>query len=58
MSKSEVRIMSTMKPIQATPTLSGKDAEALIRQVNKKCTPEALRENKMWQRILANIRGK
>ena len=24
--------MSTMKPIQATPTLSGKDAEAVIRR--------------------------
>lgn len=58
MSKSEVRIMSTMKPIQSTPTLSGKDAEAVIRQVNKKPTAEAMRRNQMLSRILANIRGK
>ena len=50
--------MSTMKPIQSTPTLSGKDAEAVIRQVNKKPTAEAMRRNQMLSRILANIRGK
>ena len=48
--------MSTMKPIQATPTLSGKDAEAVIRQVNKKPTAEAMRRNQMLSRVLANIR--
>ena len=52
----EVRTMSTMKPIQATPTLSGKDAEAVIRQTNTMPTKEAIARNQMLSRVLANIR--
>ena len=54
--RSEVRNMSTMKPIQATPTLNGKDAEAVIRQTNTMPTKQALARNQMLSRVLANIR--
>ena len=48
--------MSTMKPIQATPTLSGKDAESVIRQTNTMPTKEAIARNQMLSRVLSNIR--
>lgn len=56
MRRREVRNMSTMKSIQATPTLSGKDAEAVIRQTNTMPTKESMARNQMLSRVLANIR--
>lgn len=52
----EVDIMSTIKPIQATPELSGKDADKLMAQVDCKPTKEARVKNDMLCNILANIR--
>jgi len=52
----EVDSMSTMKPIQATPELSGKDALRLLTQVNKKPTPSAVKKNTMLHSVLTNIR--
>ncbi len=37
-------VMSAMKPIQATPELSGKDAEKLFNQVNVAPTKKALKK--------------
>ena len=48
--------MPTMKPIQATPELSGEDAERLIRDVNRKPTKEALERNRKMQDILRRIK--
>ena len=48
--------MSTVKPIQATPELKGKDAMAVLLQVNKKPTQEAMKRNQMLSSVLANIR--
>lgn len=56
MRRREVRNMSTMKSIQATPTLSGKDAETVIRQTNTMSTKESMARNQMLSRVLANIR--
>lgn len=47
--------MSTMKPIQATPVLSGKDAMEVIKQTNKKPTESAISRNKMLSSILKKI---
>lgn len=52
----KVDIMSTVKPIQATPELKGKDAIAVLLQVNKKPTQEAMKRNQMLSSVLANIR--
>lgn len=52
----EVDIMATIKPIQATPELSGKDAINLLLQANTKPTEKALKKNKMLHSVLANIR--
>lgn len=52
----KVDIMSTIKPIQATPELKGKDAVAVLLQVNKKPTQEAMKRNQMLSSVLANIR--
>lgn len=52
----EVDVMSTIKPIQATPELSGKDAEKLLLQTNTEPTMQAMKKNKMLHSILANIR--
>ncbi|MBQ8518331.1 MAG: hypothetical protein IJ455_01840 [Agathobacter sp.] len=51
-----VEYMSTMKPIQATPELSGEDAEKLIRDVNRKPTKEALEWKKLLQRCLKELK--
>lgn len=56
MRRREVRNMSTMKSIQAIPTLSGKDAETVIRQTNTMPTKESMARNQMLSRVLANIR--
>ena len=54
--KREVDIMSTMKPIQATPELSGADAAKLLFQTNKKPTVDAMKKNTMLHGVLMNIR--
>ena len=51
-----VEDMSTMKPIQGTPELSGEDAERLIRDVNRKPTKEALEWKKLLQRSLKELK--
>lgn len=48
--------MSTMKPIQATPELSGKDAVRLFNQVNVVPTEKALKKNMMLRNVLATVR--
>lgn len=48
--------MSTMKPIQATPELNGKDAINLLRQVDTKPTEKAIEKNHMLYNVLTNIR--
>lgn len=48
--------MPIMKPIQATPELSGEDAERLIRDVNRKPTKEAMERNRKMQEILKRIK--
>ena len=50
-----VQDMSTMKPIQATPELSGEDAVRLIQDVNRKPTKEAEKWNKMLSKVLDPI---
>jgi len=53
----EVDIMSTMKPIQATPELNGKDAERLLKQVSQAPTEEAMKKNDMLRSVLISIRN-
>lgn len=48
--------MSTIKPIQATPVLSGKDAENIILQANMKPSKKATEKNRMLHNVLTNIR--
>ena len=52
----EVDIMSTMKLIQATPELSGKDAVKLLCQANSAPTERAIKKNDMLRSVLTNIR--
>lgn len=52
----EVDIMATIKPIQATPELSGKDAANLLIQVNSKPTEKAMKKNDLLRDVLANVR--
>ena len=52
----EVDIMSTIKPIQATPELSGKDAVNLLLQANSNPTKNAVKKNIMLRSVLTNIR--
>lgn len=52
----EVDVMATIKPIQATPELSGKDAANLLIQVNSKPTDKAMKKNDLLRGVLANIR--
>lgn len=54
--KKEGDIMSTIKPIQATPVLSGDDAISLMKQVLKKPSESAIRKNNMLLNILHNIK--
>lgn len=46
---------NSMKPIQATPKLRGKDAEKLFHQVNVAPIEKALEKNKELLRILNKI---
>lgn len=48
--------MATMKPIQATPELSGKDAVKLFNQTNVKPTAQAMIKNNMLRSVLSDIR--
>jgi hypothetical protein len=48
--------MSTMKPIQPTPELSGRDAEKLLKQTNVAPTQSATKKNQMLHGVLTNIR--
>ena len=52
MKESEVDTMSTMKPIQATPELSGKDAEKLLNQADIVPTQKAMNKNSMLHSVL------
>lgn len=52
----EVDVMATIKPIQATPELSSKDAENLLMQVNTKPTDKAMKRNNLLRGVLANVR--
>lgn len=52
----EVDIMATIKPIQATPELSGKDAVNLLLQTDTRPTAKAMKKNSMLHNVLANIR--
>lgn len=52
----EVDIMATMKPIQATPELSGEDAAELLRQSSVTPTEKSLKKNTMLRSVLTNIR--
>lgn len=52
----EVDVMSTIKPIQATPELSGKDAVKLLNQTNIVPTKKAIKKNNMLHSVLANVR--
>lgn len=49
--------MSTMKPIQATPELSGKDAEKLLKETQIKPTEKAIKKNIMLRNVLDDIRN-
>ena len=48
--------MSAIKPIQATPELSGKDAVTLLKQTSVIPSKEAVRKNEMLRGILNEIR--
>ena len=48
--------MATIKPIQATPELRGKDAANLLLQVDTKPTEKAMKKNELLRGILANVR--
>lgn len=52
----EVDVMPTIKPIQATPQLSGNDAAKVIKQMNVSPTKEAAKKNAMLHSVLSNIR--
>lgn len=54
-SRKEVKSMSRMKPIQATPELSGEDARRIIEQVNRPADPEALKWNEFLKNVLEDI---
>lgn len=44
--KEDDEMSAYVKPIQATPTLSGKDAMQIIKQVVKAPSPESIEKNK------------
>lgn len=48
--------MATIKPIQTTPELSGKDAVNLLIQANSKPTDKAMKRNDLLRNVLADIR--
>ena len=55
LTRKEVDIMTTMKPIQATPKFSGKDAIRLMKQANTAPTKQAMQKNKMLCSVLMDI---
>lgn len=48
--------MSTIKPIQSTPELTGKHAVEVLRQVNTRPTEQAMQKNAMLRDVLTRIR--
>lgn len=48
--------MSSIKPIQATPELSGEDAMIMMRQVLNKTSESVIKKNSMLINVLNNIR--
>lgn len=54
--KKEASIMSAIKPIQATPALSGEDAIKLMKQVLSKPSKSAINKNSMLINMLKDIR--
>ena len=57
-SEREVDAMSIMKPIQATPELSGVDFAKLLNQTKSKPTAQAMKKNNMLHGVHSNIRKK
>lgn len=47
--------MTTIKPIHATPTLSGRDARELIIQANTEPTEEAIKSNEFLCDVVKSI---
>ena len=47
--------MAAMKPIQATPELSGKDAAKLMEKANTSPTKQAMHKNNMLRNVLLDI---
>ncbi len=56
MNGKEVDIMTKIKPIQATPDLSGEDAVKLLQQVNTTANEKAINKNIMLRSVLTKIR--
>lgn len=54
--RKDADIMSTIKPIQATPELSGKDAVAVLKQVSSTPSAKAVKKNKMLYSVLEKVR--
>lgn len=52
----EVDIMATIKLIQTTPELSGKDAVKLLNETNVVPTEDAVKKVNMLHDVLTNIR--
>jgi len=52
----EVDSMSTMKPIEATPTLRGRDAISVLAQSSRQPNENAIKKNNMLHSVLSNIR--
>ncbi len=48
--------MTKIKPIQATPDLSGEDAVKLLQQVNTPANEKAINKNNMLRSVLTKIR--
>ncbi len=48
--------MSTIKPIQATPELSGMDAAKLLLEANVVPTKKSIEKNQMLHSVLTRIR--
>lgn len=52
----EVDIMATIKPIQTTPELSGRDAVKLLNEANSVPTENAVKKVNRLHSVLTNIR--
>ena len=51
----KVDIMAAMKPIQATPELSGKDAAKLMEQANTNPTKQVMHKNNLLRNVFLDI---